>query len=149
MFIILANYTTVEPLKKGHFRGNNLEVVPISEVKESISMGSKQVSFVERSSLSQRVPYRRFHCMYIYLSDILPRSHYNLGQCIGCHFHPLLVADAHHSPYNLVDLGGVNYVLHTYTSWGGGGGGRIITWDNLGHVPYVPWVLENGGRSSG
>ena len=27
-------------------------------------MGLKQVSFVERSSLSQRVPYRRFHCVH-------------------------------------------------------------------------------------
>ena len=26
-------------------------------------MGLKQVSFVERSSLSQRVPYQRFHCI--------------------------------------------------------------------------------------
>ena len=26
------------------------------------SMGLKQVSFVERSFLSRRVPYRRFHC---------------------------------------------------------------------------------------
>ena len=37
------------------------EVVPISEVKKSIGMGLKQVSFVERSSLSRRVPYQRFH----------------------------------------------------------------------------------------
>ena len=29
---------------------------------QSISMVQQQVSFVERSSLSQRVPYRRFHC---------------------------------------------------------------------------------------
>ena len=28
-----------------------------------ISMGLKQVSFVERSFLSWRVPYQRFHCI--------------------------------------------------------------------------------------
>ena len=30
----------------------------------SISMVPQQVSFVERSSLSQRVPYRRSHCFF-------------------------------------------------------------------------------------
>ena len=33
----------------------------------SLSMVLQQLSFVERSSLSQRVPYRRFHCMYVYI----------------------------------------------------------------------------------
>ena len=28
-------------------------------------MGLKQVSFVERSSLSQRLPHRRFHCIQV------------------------------------------------------------------------------------
>ena len=32
-------------------------------IHQSISMVPKQVSFVERSSPSQRVPYRRFHCI--------------------------------------------------------------------------------------
>ena len=36
---------TVEPLNKGHFGANSL-------------------SFVERSSLSQRVPYWRLHCIW-------------------------------------------------------------------------------------
>ena len=37
----------------------------MSEVKlyTKVSMGLKQVPLVERLSLSQRVPYRRFHCM--------------------------------------------------------------------------------------
>ena len=34
-------------------------------------MVPQQVSFVERSSLSQRVPYRRFHCiLYVSLTDV-------------------------------------------------------------------------------
>ena len=39
------------------------EVVPISEVKLYTKVLPQQVSFVERSSLSQRIPYRRFHCI--------------------------------------------------------------------------------------
>ena len=61
-------YNTVEPPNKGHFGANSFvpcrEVGPISEVKY-ISMVPQQVSFVERLSLSQRVPYRRFHCIAI------------------------------------------------------------------------------------
>ena len=54
----------MEPLNKGHFGAYGFrEAVPISEVHQSISMGSKQVFFVERSSLSQRVPYRWFYCI--------------------------------------------------------------------------------------
>ena len=62
---------TVEPLSKGHFRANSFfpcrEVVPISEV--NISMVPQQVSLVERSSLFQRVPYQRFHCSCLSLSQ--------------------------------------------------------------------------------
>ena len=50
---------TVEPQNKGHFAANSF--VPCREVVP-ISMVSQQVSFVERLSLSQRVPYQRLHC---------------------------------------------------------------------------------------
>ena len=39
-----------------------VERLYLSRRTNSISMGMKQVSFVERSSLSWRVPYRRFLC---------------------------------------------------------------------------------------
>ena len=65
---------SVEPPNKGHYGVNYFvtcrEVVPISEgqiIHQSINMGLKQVSFVERSSLSQRIPYWRFH--YITLEE--------------------------------------------------------------------------------
>ena len=62
---------------KGHYGVNDFvpcrEVVPISEV----SMGLKQVSFVERSSLSRRVPYRRFDCI------IILNSMQQLSSCFG------------------------------------------------------------------
>ena len=57
----------MEPPNKGHFGANSFvsyrEVVPISEVNNTL-MVPQQVSFVERSSLSQRVPYQRFHCIH-------------------------------------------------------------------------------------
>ena len=31
-------------------------------------MGLKQVSFIERSSLSRRIPYQRFHCKWCFNS---------------------------------------------------------------------------------
>ena len=51
---------TVEPQNKGHYGANDFvpcrEVIPMSEVKQYtkvLAWGLKQVSFVERSSLSQ------------------------------------------------------------------------------------------------
>ena len=67
--------------------GNNSvpcrEVVPISEVRKNNSMGSKQVSFVERSSLSQRVSYRRFHCICQLKTQPISSVFISLGQQVA------------------------------------------------------------------
>ena len=60
---------TVEPPNKGHYEANDfvpcIERSPLSQRSTRISMGLKlkQVSSVERLSLSRRVPYWRFHCI--------------------------------------------------------------------------------------
>ena len=41
-------------------------------------MVPQQVSFVERSSLSQGVPYRRFHCNYVVLKTVLSVQYVNM-----------------------------------------------------------------------
>ena len=73
--------STVEPLNKGHFGANSFvpcrEVVPISEVKkytEILAMVPQQVSFVEKLFLSQRVPYQKFHCIYIPVTAVFLAS---------------------------------------------------------------------------
>ena len=47
-------------------------------------MGLKQVSFVERSSLSRRVPYRRFHCTFTYCHPFTTHylTHEKMQACI-------------------------------------------------------------------
>ena len=54
--------------EQGTLCGSNFdpfrEVVSISEVKNTLKYLQTSV-FVERSSLSQRVPYQRFHCRLI------------------------------------------------------------------------------------
>ena len=46
-------------------------------------MVPQQVSFVERSSLSQRVPYQRFHCIYsneVFSKDHIPKLKQTPGE---------------------------------------------------------------------
>ena len=63
----MLQLVTVEPPNKGHFRDTAsvliLEVVLFSEVINVMVKGPGGVSFVGRSSLSQRVLNRRFHCI--------------------------------------------------------------------------------------
>ena len=51
----------------------------------SNSIVLQQVSFVERSSLSQRVPYQRFHCVVRALTTNL---HVSLYFCKSCKEYP-------------------------------------------------------------